>query len=583
MALWRLLRQFLIKHRLTYSAAILMLVITNILNMILPWWIGHTVDALGAHQLSLQALTASILLMVGLGLAMYVTRYLWRRLLFGTAYQLGIEMRSRFYAKLLHLSPEFFHAHSSGDLLARATQDTDAVELAAGEGVLSSVDGSLTLLMVLTMMLWVVDIPLTLLAIIPFPILGFLFYRIAQKVQARFTVALDNFSRLSEYSQEALSGIRTLKTHALVDTEIEHFSRQARTTSTADYQVARMEARYDPAVFLTLGAAMLLTLAVGTLRFQSGAITLGNLTSFTLYLVELIWPMFAIGWCLNLLQRGEAGARRLFDVFDANEPIKDNGTLSHFQQATLDVKVPAFSYPNANRTVLQDIQFRLEKGKTLGIAGATGSGKSTILKLLMRQYEVTDGAICLDHAPISQYRLDTLHSAFAYVPQDAFLFAASLRDNLKLGKPDATDEELTLALERAAFSMDLGALPEGLDTLIGERGVTLSGGQRQRIALARALLSNAPVLLLDDTLSAVDYRTEQRLLKALDEEQHQRSMIVVSHRLSAIAGADEILVIENGVIVERGSHEALLLKQSHYAALWQHQSATPDSTAKGLS
>ncbi|WP_043447334.1 ABC transporter ATP-binding protein [Halotalea alkalilenta] len=573
MSLWRILREFFDRHRRTYALAVLCLLAVGILNLLLPWWVGRIVDALAAGEMDRTRLIHSVLALLLVGVSMYGLRYLWRVLLFGTAYRLGVELRAQFYAKLLRLDPGFYQRRSSGDLLARATQDIDAVEFAAGEGVLSSVDGAMTLMLVLGMMLISIDAPLTLVAIVPFPLMAWGFYRIAKRVQARFGVALERFSRLNERTQEAFSGIRTLKSHALIEAEIEDFEHRARATAEADFQVQRMEARYEPVVFIALASATLLTLVVGSLRLDAGALTLGGLTSFTLYLVQLIWPMFAIGWCLNLLQRGEAGARRLFDVFDETEAVADHGQITRVDATELSVEIERFAYPGDAHPTLEGISLRLAPGQTVGVVGHTGSGKSTLLKLLMRQYPLEHGRITLGGEPIEAYRLDTLRTAFAYVPQDAFLFAASLADNLRLGRPDADQQALNAALAAAAFEHDLNALPQGLETPIGERGVTLSGGQRQRVALARALLKDAPILLLDDTLSAVDYATERRLLATLNEDRGRRTRLIVSHRLSAVAAADQILVLDQGRVVERGSHAELLSIDGLYAALWREQAA----------
>ncbi|WP_445620368.1 ABC transporter ATP-binding protein [Kushneria sp. Sum13] len=570
MALRRLLLDFLATHRRAYLLAILALLAVGLLNMALPWWAGRMIDALNEGRIDMPGLWRSGAVLVAVALAMYGLRYVWRILLFGASYQLGVALRDRFYEKLTRLDPGFFQQRRSGDLLARSTQDIDAVEVAAGEGVLSSVDGALTLLLVLSMMIIVIDAPLALIALIPFPFMAWGFYRVASRVQGYFGQSLARFSDLNDRTQEAIAGLRLLRQHSLIEAEIADFDQRAEAHARANYQVQRMEARYDPVVFLALGSATLATIAAGSWRYLSDAITLGELTSFTLYLVQLIWPMFALGWCLNILQRGEAAARRLTEFFHERETIDDAGERTTVPSPALHIAIEAFTYPLATTPALADIELEITPGRTVGIVGATGSGKSTLIRLLLRQYPLTHGTLILGEHPLGDYQLGTLRSMYAYVPQDPYLFAATLGENVALGVPDASDSEIRAALEAAAFGPDLARLPEGLDTRIGERGVTLSGGQRQRVALARALLSPAPILLLDDTLSAVDQTTEQQLLKTLEGE-HERTCLIVSHRLSAVRHADHIVVLDQGRAVEQGRHEALLARGGHYARLWQEQ------------
>lgn len=570
MALRRLLLDFLATHRRAYLLAITALLAVGLLNMALPWWAGRIIDALNEGRIDMPGLWRSAAVLAAVALAMYGLRYLWRMLLFGASYRLGVALRDRFYEKLTRLDPGFFQQRRSGDLLARSTQDIDAVEVAAGEGVLSSVDGALTLVLVLAMMVIVIDAPLALIALIPFPFMAWGFYRIASRVQGYFGQSLARFSDLNDRTQEAIAGLRLLRQHSLIEAEIDDFDQRAEAHARANYQVQRMEARYDPVVFLALGSATLATIVAGSWRYLSGAITLGELTSFTLYLVQLIWPMFALGWCLNILQRGEAAARRLIEFFHERETISDDGALTSIASPALHVAIKAFTYPLSRTPALVDLQLDIAPGRTVGIVGATGSGKSTLIRLLLRQYPLDSGSLTLGGKPLSDYRLETLRSMYAYVPQDPYLFAATLGENVALGVPDASDEAIRAALTAAAFGPDLERLPEGLDTRIGERGVTLSGGQRQRVALARALLSPAPVLLLDDTLSAVDQTTEQQLLNTLEAER-QRTCLIVSHRLSAVRHADHIVVLDQGRAVEQGRHDALLARGGHYARLWQEQ------------
>ena len=583
-----LLLDFFTRHWPRYLLAIAFLIGVAGLNLLLPWAIGATIDALRDGSLDHEALLSRLLWLVGAGLALYALRYAWRVTLFGTAYQLGTEQRDAFHAKLTRLDPGFYQRHRTGDLMAHASQDIDAVEMAAAEGVLSSVDGAMTFVLVLGIMLIAIDVPLTLLALLPFPFMAWAFARISRRIGERFRESLERFSDLNDQTQEAFAGIRMLRSHALLEDEGARFSQRAAAAEAVDYRVQKLEAAFDPVVFIALSAATLLTLGVGSWRYLDDAITLGQLTSFTLYLAQLIWPMFALGWCLNILQRGAAAARRLATFHAAPQALEDSGTLDEVSDHSLRLEINEFSYSGSQQRALGPLSLQVAAGGSLGIVGATGSGKSTLLRLLSRSWPLTpeQGVLTLGGREASEYTLSTWRQQFSLVPQDPFLFALSVADNVALACPEASDERIREALRAAAFEEDLRRLPQGLETLVGERGITLSGGQRQRLALARSLLSEAPILLLDDTLSAVDQVTERTLLKTLarlqqpDHHGLKRKLIINSHRLSAVQACQQILVLEDGRILEQGDHASLLAARGAYWRLWQAQQVNREDDAK---
>lgn len=580
-----LLIAFFKRHWPRYLLAIVFLVGVAGLNLLLPWAIGATIDALRAGTLDREALMSRLLWLVGAGVGLYMLRYAWRVTLFGTAYQLGTEQRDAFHAKLTRLDPGFYQKHRTGDLMAHASQDIDAVEMAAAEGVLSSVDGAMTFVLVLGIMLIGIDIPLTLLALLPFPFMAWAFARISARIGERFRESLERFSDLNDQTQEAFAGIRMLRSHALLDDETAAFSQRAAAAEAVDYRVQKLEAAFDPVVFISLSVATLLTLGVGSWRYLDDAITLGQLTSFSLYLAQLIWPMFALGWCLNILQRGAAAARRLAMFHSAPEALQDTGTRHEVCDHSLRLEVSSFSYPGSQQCALGPLSLKIDAGESLGIVGATGSGKSTLLRLLSRSWPMTasQGRLELGGHEASEYSLSSWRPQFSLVPQDPFLFALSVADNVALARPEASHAEIRHALTAAAFDDDLRRLPDGLDTLIGERGITLSGGQRQRLALARSLLTEAPILLLDDTLSAVDQVTERTLLTTLarlqqpDTNGRRRTLIINSHRLSAVQACHNIVVLKEGSILEQGDHATLLAARGAYWHLWQVQQSRRDT------
>ncbi|MBY7981329.1 ATP-binding cassette domain-containing protein [Vibrio fluvialis] len=568
MQLFQHLRWFFRQHRFTYALALSMLFAVAMLNMAVPWFIGHAIDKLLETRDFSQA-EFYLFALLGVSILVYLLRYGWRRVLFGTSYQLGNILREQFYHRLLRQGQAFYNQHSTGDLMARATNDIDAVEMAAGEGILSGFDGLMTFILVLVMMFVFIDWQLAVLAILPFPFMGFGFYKLSNRIHHQFKDTLDSFSTLNEQAQQSVAGIRMIKSMGREAIEADKFERIAEQSAQSTYKVQRSEALFDPIIQLSLGAALLIALLMGGWQISSGNLTVGQLTSFTLYLSELIWPMYAFGWLMNILQRGNAAIGRLEELLNLPDSINDQGSTEPAGYA-LAIEHVSFHYPETGQPSLSNISLQVGENRVLGIAGATGAGKSTLLHLLMRYWEAEQGSIEVSGIPIQSIPLPALRNLYAYVPQDAFLFSMSIMENIRIGRSEASDEEVHQAAKLAAIHDDILQFPEGYQTLVGERGVTLSGGQRQRISIARALISQAPILVLDDALSAVDIKTEKVIIEHLQQRREQ-TLIVVSHRLSAIERADEIVVLAHGEMIEKGTHRELIRQDGWYARMAAYQ------------
>ena len=574
MTLAALIRSFVRRHTAAYAWAGAMLMGVALLTVWMPRQIGHLVDALVAHRLQGPALWRELALLPAAGVAIYFFRVGWRIRLYAAASRMGVELRQRLYARLAAQGPRFYQTRRTGDLMALATNDVDAVEMAAGEAMLAGFDGTLTLVLVVSTMAIGVDWRLAAVALLPFPFMAWSFAWISRHLHDRSKEALDRFGDLNDHVQETFSGVRTLRALGLEERSSAVFAELAGKAADSAYWSQRWEARYEPAVGMTLVTSIVLSLAYGGWLVWHEELTIGQLTSFQLYLTQLIWPMFAAGWVMALWQRGRAAWGRLAAVLDEPLAIDDDGTLDKVEPGEIALRDVRFSYPGSNSPALDSLSLHIPAGSTLGLVGPTGSGKSTLLKLLLRQWMPQAGGIAWSGIGLSDYTLAALRAGIAWVPQEPILFSASVAENIALARPGATREEVRAVAELAAVHEDILRLPQGYDTPVGERGVTLSGGQRQRVAIARALLADAPLLLLDDALSAVDTETEHRILEHLRDQRLGRTVIVVSHRLSAVADADLIAVLRHGHLAERGTHEQLLAKgveQSWYAQQWRIQ------------
>jgi ATP-binding cassette subfamily B multidrug efflux pump len=434
---------------------------------------------------------------------------------------------------------------------------------------------------VIAMMALGIDWRLALIALLPFPLMAISFWFISRHVHTAWRDSLQRFSDLNDHVQETIAGVRTLRALGLETHAARDFAQRTTAAADANFSALKWEAAYEPAVGFTLTAATALTLGVGGWLVWQQQLTIGQLTSFAMYLSQLIWPMFAAGWVLSLLERGKAGWMRLQPTLLEPLSVSDDGIVDQLAPGALRFEGVTFSYRSDAAPAVADVSFSVSAGQTLGIVGPTGAGKSTLLVLLLRHYQADSGQITWSGHAIEDYALGTLRGAISWVPQEPFLFSATLAENIALARSNAARIEIECAAELAALHDDIARFPHGYETIVGERGITLSGGQRQRVAIARSLLTEKPLLLLDDALSAVDTGTETQILSHLRGElsgktsesasQRRRTAIIVSHRLSAVVDADMIIVLKAGRIVERGSHDQLLNIDGWYAAQWRYQ------------
>jgi ATP-binding cassette, subfamily B, multidrug efflux pump len=563
---------FFKQERKAYSFGIIMLLLVALLQLIPPKVIGYLADDMKDGTLTSGILIKWILILVGTAISMYVIRYYWRIMIFGSAIKLSKLLRNRLYQHFTSMSPAFYHKYRIGDLMAHSTNDIQAIQQTAGTGVLTLVDSLSTGGFVIITMAATISWKLTLICLIPMPIMAMLTSWYGSMLHRTFREAQAAFSSLNDKTQESITGIKVIKTFGQEREDIEDFRKQSEDVVQKNIIVSKIDSLYDPTISIIVSISFFLAIVFGAKYVLNGELTIGQLISFTTYLGLLIWPMLAFGWLFNIVERGRASYDRVFALL--REPVeiidRENAT-NVLPSGDIEYKMDQFTYPGEAEPVLTGLHFTLKRGETLGIVGKTGSGKTTLLKLLIREFESDHGDIFFGDKPLQTFKIQKLREAIGYVPQDHFLFSATVAENIAFTDPYASKKKVIEAAKLACIHGDILQFTDGYKTIVGERGVSLSGGQKQRISIARALLMNPEVLVLDDSLSAVDAKTEEAILSALKENRQGKTTMITSHRLSATQHANLILVLDKGKIIERGTHEQLMDAGGWYKEMHLHQ------------
>ncbi|WP_208559678.1 ABC transporter ATP-binding protein [Marinilactibacillus kalidii] len=572
MDIFKRLGWFFRQEKKSYIIGIFSLITVALLQLIPPRIIGIVVDEIETNSITSHSLTFWLSILAASAVGQYLFRYIWRMRIWGNAAKLEQLVRAQLYNHFTNMDSQFFQKYRAGDLMAHATNDLRGLRMVAGGGILTMADAISVGLTTLLAMIFLVDWRLTLLAVIPLPLLAISSRVLGRKLHLRFRDAQASFSQLNDKVQESIQGIKVLKTFGQEAEDIEEFKVQTDNVVAKNRLVYKIDSLFDPAITLIMGVSYFLTILVGGILITGNEITIGDFVTFINYIGMLVWPMFAIGRLFNIIERGSASYDRIENLLrEESSIIERDGSIDTPINGNLEFEIRAFTYPDDEVVTLHDVHFNLKKGHTLGVVGKTGAGKTTILKLLLREYDHYKGLVTYGGYDIKDYTLNALLQQIGYIPQDNYLFSTTIRDNIRFADPTMPQSVVEEAAKLADIHEDILQLPNGYDTQVGERGVSLSGGQKQRISIARAIITNPELMILDDSLSAVDAKTEETILSGLKQKRKDQTTIIAAHRISSVMHAEEIVVVEKGTIVERGTHNELLLLDGWYKDMYQQQ------------
>lgn len=559
------LKWFLKERARHYIIGILFLQLTNLIVILPPIIIGRAVDSISDGSITGTELFTDISYLAAILTAEYIFGYIWAYEIFLNAIIIDLRLRAMMMKKILMMPRTFFEKFSSGDLMSRATSDIDTISEMLGYGVLAISDGIGYLLAIILAMGFTVSWKLTIVSILPLPILTMLTSYVGEYIHKLYMAQQEAFSKMSDEVLENVNGIRVIRSYVLEKQSIENFENTTEDVFNKSLKTELVASTFWPATKIFTSISYAIAIGYGVNLILAGEITIGALISFNVYLGYLIWPMYAIGDFINTAQRGTTSIERIYEVLEEDDDV-ENKKITRNIDGFDNIKFSdyTFRYPNSKNVNLRGIDLEITRGKTIGIVGRTGSGKSTLIKQLLKEYPVGDGNISIDDLSISEVQKSSLMNEIGYVSQDNILFSKTIRENILMGKKSASEEELFEVIRISDLMRDVDLFANKMDTLVGERGVAISGGQKQRISIARAVIKDPYLLIMDDSLSAVDSRTEAKIIENIRENRKNKTTIIVTHRLSAVSHADEIIVLDDGVIVERGTHEELILKDGWY-------------------